>query len=363
MAKKYTAAVKKEIDFYSDIVCKKPVTSFYIGGGTPTTMLHSGIEDMLKHIFDTFNMQCEIHMESHPNHLSLDNLKTIKLMDIKNLSIGVESLHDKHLNMLRRQYTTKEAKATVNRVVNMDFKCVNLDFMFALPNQTYKEIEEAGQTLVDMGVNQVATYPLFKFPYTKMGSEGDKNGYNISTVLKRRKMLKILEDKFYNAGFERSSVWAFTKKGIPKYCSVTVPLYIGLGASGSTYLKDIFYLNTFNAAEYVKAFENGSSAIVLSLDLSEKMQMAGWLYWRVYETKFEKSDFNKRFGKDFDRVYGKFFKSLAQFGFLHDDGNQIILTDKGSYWLHAFEDFFSIDYISKLWGSSKQEPWIKEVVL
>jgi len=363
MAKKYATAVMKEIDFYSDIVGKKPITSFYIGGGTPTTMLHSGIEDILAHIFDTFNMQCEIHMESHPNHLSADNLNTIKSMDIKNLSIGVESLQDNHLSTLRRHYTTEEVKATVNRVVNMDFKCVNLDFIFALPNQTYKEIEEAGQTLVEMGVNQVATYPLFKFPYTKMGSDGEENGYSISTVVKRRKMLKILEDKFYSAGFERSSVWAFTRKGIPKYCSVTVPLYIGLGSSGGSYLNDIFYLNTFNAAEYIKAFENGSTAIALSLDLSEKMQMAGWLYWRIYETKFEKIDFKKRFKKDFDSVYGKYFKPLSHFGLLEDNVKQIVLSDKGSYWLHAFEDFFSIDYISKLWGTSKQKPWVKEVVL
>ena len=363
MAKRYTAAVKKEIDFYSDIIGKKQITTFYIGGGTPTTMLHSGIEDMLKHIFDTFNMKCEIHMESHPNHLSVDNLNTIKSMGVKNLSIGVESLQDRHLNTLRRPYTTEEVKATVNRVVNLDFNCVNLDFIFALPSQTYKEIEEAGQILVEMGVNQVATYPLFKFPYTKMGSDGGENGYNISTVLKRRKMLKILEDKFYNAGFERSSVWAFTKKGIPKYCSVTVPLYIGLGASGSTYLKDIFYLNTFNAAEYIYALENGKMATALSLNLSEKMQMAGWLYWRIYETRFEKFDFKKRFGKDFDSIYGKYFKPLSHFGFLKENGKQVVLTDKGSYWLHAFEDYFSIDYISKLWGTSKQEPWVKEVVL
>ena len=31
LAKRYTIAVKKEIDFYSDIVGNRPVTSFYIG--------------------------------------------------------------------------------------------------------------------------------------------------------------------------------------------------------------------------------------------------------------------------------------------------------------------------------------------
>ncbi len=142
-----------------------------------------------------------------------------------------------------------------------------------------------------------------------------------------------------------------------------MPLYIGLGASGGSYLKDVFYLNTFNVVEYIKALENGEMAFALSLNLSENMQMAGWLYWRIYETRLKKMDFKKRFGKDFNRVYGKYLKPLALLGFLKDDGEQIILSNRGTYWLHAFEDLFSIDYISTLWGTSKQEPWPEKVVL
>jgi len=363
VAKKYALAVKKEIDFYSGIVGDRPVTSFYIGGGTPTTMLHSGLEDILSHIFRTFNMRCEIHIESHPNHLNSNNLQTLKSLGVTNLSVGIEALQDRHLNFLKRPYTTKEVKAAINQSVNMGFKCVNADLIFALPNQTYNEVAQAGQTLVEMGVNQVAAYPLFRFPYTKMGSTVNEIGYKKSAILKRKKMLSILEDIFYKSGFERTSVWAFTQRGIPKYCSVTVPLYIGLGASGGSYLEDIFYLNTFNVAEYINALERGKMATALSLDLPEEMQMAGWLYWRIYETRFKKQDFYKRFGKDFDNVYGKYLKPLALLGFLEDDGDQIVLSDKGNYWLHAFEDFFSIDYISTLWGTSKQEPWPKKIVL
>jgi oxygen-independent coproporphyrinogen-3 oxidase len=284
-------------------------------------------------------------------------------MDVKNLSIGVESLQDRHLKTLRRPYTAEEVKTTVNRAVEKNFNCVNVDFIFALPAQTYGEIEQAGQELVDMGVNQVAAYPLFRFPYTKMSSDGTESLFNLATLFKRRKMLGILEDLFYDAGFERTSVWAFTEQGIPKYCSVTVPLYIGLGASGGSYLNDVFYLNTFNATEYINALENGETAIALSLDLSVKTQMAGWLYWRIYETRFKKMEFNKRFDRDFDSIYGKYMKPLARLGFLRDDGEEIVLTDKGAYWLHAFEDLFSIDYISTLWGTSKQEPWPQQVVL
>jgi len=123
VAARYTRAVKKEIDFYSALFGGKPVTSFYIGGGTPTTMLYSGLDQILEHVFKNFNMQCDIHMESHPNDLSPDNLDAIKSLNIANLSTGVEALQDKYLKFLNRPYNTKQVKAAVERAVNKGFKC------------------------------------------------------------------------------------------------------------------------------------------------------------------------------------------------------------------------------------------------
>jgi oxygen-independent coproporphyrinogen-3 oxidase len=290
-AEMYTRAIKKEIDFYSALLGDKPVTSFYIGGGTPTTMLHDGLGNILEHIFKNFNMRCDIHMESHPNDLTADNLNTIRSLNVTNLSVGVEALQDKYLKILNRPYNVKEVKAAIERAGNKGFRCFNVDFIFALPGQTYNELEQAANELVEIDIDQVAAYPLFYFPYTKMGESSKQSNYDVPCILRRRKMLRILEDIFYSRKYERTSVWAFTKEGLPKYCSVTVPLYVGLGASGGSYLRDIFYLNTFNVAEYIKQLEEGRMPIALSLDLSESMQMAMWLYWRIYETRFKSSDF------------------------------------------------------------------------
>jgi len=360
---KYKKAVIKEIDTYLPILSNKPVTSFYIGGGTPTTMLGKGIEEIVNHIYKRFNMNCYVHMESHPNHLTHENLDAIEAMGVKCLSIGVEALQDRHLKSIERPYTVSEVKKNVERATDRSFECVNIDYMFDLPGQTAEEVEQAGHDMVNLGIHQVATYPLFNFPYTRLGRELHHNRNAIATMFRRRKLLRILEDIFYNSGFERSSVWAFTKKGIAKYCSVTVPLYLGLGASGGSYLKDVFYVNTFNVAAYIKAINEGKSPIALSLDLSEEMQMAGWLYWRIYETKFRKSDFQDRFGVSFDRNYGNCINMLSKIGYLKNGSDQIHLTDRGTYWIHAFEDFFSIDYINKLWGTSKFDPWPDKVVL
>ena len=363
LAERYCDAVITEMDFYAEIIGNKPMTSLYIGGGTPTTMLDHGLGTIIGHMRDVFNLQCDIHMESHPNHLSADNLGRIKALGVQHLSLGVEALFDRHLKFLGRPYTADGVKEAVRRAVAAGFKCVNVDVMFALPGQTHGEIEVTGRELVKLGVDQVAAYPLFRFPYTPLGKAGLTRNHVIFQSLKRRRMLRILENIFYQAGYERTSAWAFTRRGVPRYCSVTVPLYLGLGASGGSYLKDVFYLNTFGVAEYINAIEHRGRAVALSLDLTERMQRAGWLYWRIYETRFAKADYRERFGEDIDRAYGRYLWVLKRLGFLRDDGERITLSDRGAFWLHAGEDILSIDYISKLWGTSKRDQWPEKVIL
>jgi coproporphyrinogen III oxidase-like Fe-S oxidoreductase len=363
LARRYVRALTREVDLYSGIAAGKPVTSLYIGGGTPTTMLRSGLEDIVEHVRRRFDLQCDIHMESHPVHLSAENLQAIQSLGVRHLSIGVEALFDRHLRNLRRPYTADQVKATVARAAAQGFACVNVDVMFALPGQTYEEVEETGRELVRLGVDQVAAYPLFQFPYTPMGRSNGTKGHVLAESLKRRRMLGIFERVFYEAGYERTSAWAFTKRGFPRYCSVTVPLYLGLGASGGTYLKDVFYLNTFDVAEYVRALDGGGLGIALSIDLSEKMQRAGWLYWRIYETRFRKGDYRDRFGEDLDATYGRYLRPLRRLGLLTDDGEQVVLSDRGTFWLHAGQDLLSIDYVSKLWGAARRDPWPDEVTL
>jgi coproporphyrinogen III oxidase-like Fe-S oxidoreductase len=363
LAERYANAVCRELSFYAEVVGERPVTSFYIGGGTPTTMLTAGLERILRRLREAFRLECDIHLESHPNDLTPGNLDIIESLGVRHLSVGVEALQDRHLRRLGRPYTAAEARGAVERAVGRDFRCVNADFIFALPHQTRREVEQTGRALVDMGVDQVAAYPLFEFPYTSWPRIAQEQGYRRPGILERRQMLRVLEGVFYGAGYERTSVWAFTRTGVPKYCSVTVPLYIGVGASGTSYLRDVFYLNTFNVGEYVGRLEAGEMAIALKLDLSTKMQMAGWLYWRIYETRFRRRDFERRFGVPFDDVYGWLGRLLSVVGWSEDDGEELVLTDEGTYWLHTLEDLFSIDYIGKLWGMSAQEPWPERVAL
>ncbi|MFN2227503.1 MAG: hypothetical protein ACK2UY_14370, partial [Anaerolineae bacterium] len=111
------------------------------------------------------------------------------------------------------------------------------------------------------------------------------------------------------------------------------------------------------------ALADGRMPIALSLELSERMQMAGWLYWRIYETRFRKDDFERRFHVPLEAVYGRTLRLLSLLGLLTEGEDKVALTDAGAYWLHTVQDLFSIDYIGKLWGTSRQTPWPAEIRL
>ncbi len=187
--------------------------------------------------------------------------------------------------------------------------------MFALPDQTHQELKQAAQALVELGVDQIAAYPLFSFSYARWPQLARQNRCRSYNLWQKRRMLRVLEQTLYPAGYERTSVWAFTRASSPRYCSVTAPLYLGLGASAGSYLRDIFYLNTFNIRAYIRA------------------------------------------------LYGHYLRPLALLGLLIAQEDEITLTDSSAYWLHALQDLFSIDYVSKLWGSSQENPWPGEVIL
>ena len=129
-------------------------------------------------------------MESHPNDITPKNLTRMRSMEIEYLSIGIEALQNHHLQTLGRQYTVDQIKHVITMAKLMDFECINVDLIFALPNQTLGEIEEAGRSLIEFGIDQVATYPLFTFPYTNWSSIAQKNGSTSSEGIRRYPLIR-----------------------------------------------------------------------------------------------------------------------------------------------------------------------------
>ena len=177
-----------------------------------------------------------------------------------------------------------------------------------------------------------------------------------------RQMLKSVVKKAQNAGYQRTSIWSFNKPGTTRYTTVTKDAFVGIGAGASSRIGDYFSLNTFSAADYIKAVGKGSpQSLATKLNTGDKM--AYWLFWQCYNLTIDTDIFRSIFGRDLPYRVRALLSLLNLLGMTHRRGNTIYLTDAGAYLFHLIEKEYTQAYLKTLWEACLKDVWPCRVVL
>lgn len=359
----YERAVKQEINLYSSRLRGRSFTSLYIGGGTPTVNWQ-GLLSILHHLRERIGHVKAICVELHPGNMDADCLSALKEAKVTMLSIGVESTSDDLLEQIKRSHNGPTGIAAVRRALEMGFESLNVDLLFALPGQTLAEWQADVRTIVDLGIDQLSTYPLFSFPYSDLGKTKGIRRVERPPHHVIRAMLAFTDEYCEKRGLHRCAVWSWLKPGKSKFSSITRHHYIGFGPSAASMTGSDFYVNTFDVDAYASKLP-AERPIAVSLPVNRRLEMAYWLYWRVYELKISDSEFRRVFGNQasLDVEFKHVLHPLICMKLLEraDDGYRV--TNSGAYWIHRLQNEYSLSYINHLWGTCRKEPWPNEVRL
>ena len=361
--KRYERAVHEEIDLYTPHLKNCEFISLYIGGGTPTANL-PGLLKILDHLKQNFSLSCDICIELHPNNMDSECLHALKDTGVTMVSIGVESVTDRILKTIGRNHDGKTALDALRRAMRGSFDSVNADLMFALPGQTLEDWEHDLRGVIKEGVDQISTYPLFSFPYSDLGQSQNIRYVKRPKSHLIRSMLKLTDSLLAASGYHRCAVWSWLKPTKKKFSSITRHHYIGFGPSSASMTGSHFYVNTFDVDAYAATLP-GKRPIALSLPVAKRLEMAYWLYWRVYELKIHQDDFHDLFGQEtsLDSVFSHVMRPLQLAGMMEKKNGSYHVTDYGAYWIHRLQNEYSLNYINRLWGTCRQSPWPVKVSL
>ena len=354
LCNKYIDALIKEIHMVgSQQEGRKEVTSLYFGGGTPALAV-----DRIKEIIDAINEHFiiteGIGLELHPDNLTEDVLKRLKDAGVTKISIGIQSFLDKYQKVLGRkivdQSKIKEALSAVQ------FETVSMDFIFALPGQTFDDLKSDIDKAFSIGANHVAIYPFIDFTFTD----------SKVTALPKRKKRKLLDDitnYCLSKGYTRSSIWTFSSEPEANYSSMTRDNFIGFGCSATSLFKDQFKINTFDVDSYCERINSGSLASSVTIRFIKRQRMVYWLFWTAYSTKVRDVDFEKFFGKPLKKIYGFELFVAKLLGFITEDNGTYKMTLRGAFYYHYFESFYTLSYIDKMWGIMRKEAFPQHIEL
>jgi coproporphyrinogen III oxidase-like Fe-S oxidoreductase len=359
----YERAVREEIELYTPYLRDCEFLSLYIGGGTPTVNL-AGLLRILNHLHRKFSLSCDVCVELHPSNMDPRSLDLLKDAGVTMVSIGVESTSDPILRRIGRNHDAKTALDSLRRAGRAGFDSVNADLMFALPGQTLRDWENDLRAVIAEGVDQVSTYPLFSFPYSDLGQSQQIQEVKRPDSHLVVSMLNLSNSLLSQAGYHRCAVWSWAKPVKRKFSSITRHHYIGLGPSAASMTGSHFYVNTFDVLSYAATLP-GRRPIALSMPVVQRLEMAYWLYWRIYELKIHEKDFQDLFGTEtsLDSTFSKVIRPLVLAGMMEKTNGAYHVTDSGAYWIHRLQNEYSLNYINRLWGTCRRTPWPLEVLL
>lgn len=332
---------------------KKEVTSLYFGGGIPALAA-----DHLKEIIDTcreyFEITEGIGLELHPDNVNVDTLQTLKKAGVTKISIGIQSFQEKYQHILGRKAVDPGAMSEALSVV--PFETVSMDFIFALPGQTYEDLKQDIDMAFSSGANHIAIYPFVDFTFTKSRVKAMEK-------TEKRRLLDSITKYCLDKGYRRSSIWTFSSEEQAGYSSMTRDNFLGFGCSATTLLKTQFKINTFSVEEYCKRIDEGKLPTSLTIRFTPRQRMVYYLFWTAYSTQVDQRDFERFFGVPLKKMYGFELWLAKILGFVTETDGVYRMTLKGAFYYHYYENFYTLAYIDKMWGIMRKEAFPERIEL
>ena len=351
---KYIDALIKEIHLVGNQVKeKKVVTSLYFGGGTPA-LVADRLKEIILAIEEHFIITEGIGIELHPSNVTIDLLTKLKEANVSKISIGVQSFNPKYQSVLGRNTVNPiELKNALDKV---KFETVSMDFIFALPSQTFKDLKEDVDLAFASGANHIAIYPFIDFTFTTSKVKGMKKR-------EKRKLLDAITNYCLSKGYVRSSIWTFSNEPNASYSSMTRDNFLGFGCSATTLLKDQFKINTFSVEEYCNRINQEKLPTSLTIRFTKHQRMIYYLFWTAYSTKVDTRDFKKFFGVPLEKEYGFELLVARLLGFIKAKNGVYTMTLRGAFYYHHYEHYYTYSYIDKMWGVMRKEAFPKQIKL
>ena len=119
-------------------IAGRPAKTIFFGGGTPTFLAEEQLVGIFEEVLRVHPpiLGAEITSEANPGTVDIPKFRAMHQAGFNRISLGAQSFQDTDLIRLGRIHQSGEIERAVNAAREAGFENVNLDLMFALPDQS-----------------------------------------------------------------------------------------------------------------------------------------------------------------------------------------------------------------------------------
>ena len=239
----YTRAVKRQMEHYAQKIKDQAVQtkSIYFGGGTPTTLSVPELELLLGTLLQEFRKSPEFEdstIEISPETASFEKLKGLKQAGFDRISMGVQSFNNDRLRSLARAHTRETVIKTFNDARRAGFDNINIDLMFALPDESWEEWKETVEIGLSLEPDHFAVYVYYPMPGTVLANSLNKGLYKQISSADAAERYYWATERLVSKGYQEYMFQLFERDG--KRCNCDMGYFqlqqewLGFGAGAQS---------------------------------------------------------------------------------------------------------------------------------
>lgn len=322
LVNKYLDLLEQEIkNSYNN----EKIKTIYIGGGTPSCLNLNQLKRLFS-IVGLFNLDklFEFTFECNINDLDKEKLEFLYLNKVNRLSIGIQTFNPKFLKLLNRKHTKTEVFNKIDMIKKIGFKNINVDLIYALPDESLADLNEDLDNFLKLDVNHISTYSLIIEKNTVFGINGLKQ---VNEDLDYE-MYKLICKKLKEKGFKHYEISNFAKDNFFSKHNLTYwnnLEYYGFGLGATGYIDGIRYTNTRSIKNYLKGEYRYITDQLSKNEIIENEMILGL---RKIDG-VNKKDFYKKYGKKIEDTFN--IKDMVDNNYLIDDSISIFVNEKYLY--------------------------------
>ncbi|WP_283742900.1 radical SAM family heme chaperone HemW [Sideroxydans sp. CL21] len=165
--REYVAALVRDLEMALPLIWGRKVYTVFFGGGTPSLLSGESVTEILRQVrmLLPLDINAEITLEANPGTVEADKFAAFLEAGVNRLSLGIQSFNDAHLQALGRIHSADEARRAIG-IAQQHFDNINLDLMYALPNQTQEQALQDVQAALQFKPQHLSCYHLTLEPNT-----------------------------------------------------------------------------------------------------------------------------------------------------------------------------------------------------
>lgn len=211
----YVDTLGLEIKMAGKQLGPRPIYTIFFGGGTPTLLAPSAVEQTLVLLEDQFGFVdgIEITTEANPESVTKESLEQLRSSGINRISFGMQSAVPHVLCMLERTHSPERLVSVVHEARAVGFEHISVDLIYGTPGESLADWRRSIDAALELPIDHISAYSLIIEDGTRFAKKVQRGEVEMPDDDATADKYLMASDEFEGAGLDWYEVSNWARPG------------------------------------------------------------------------------------------------------------------------------------------------------